>query len=140
MQIAQDFPIVTVGAAIFNSENNVLLIKTHKWKNKYGLPGGKIEVGERSEEALKREVKEETNLEVEKIRFVLYQDVILSEEFYKPKHFIFLNYSCFTQNTPQSVVLNEEAEAFTWVSLEDALNMDLNQPTFELLKTLHENE
>lgn len=140
MQIAQTYPLVTVGAAIFNPKNQVLLIKTHKWKDKYGLPGGKIEVGEKSEEALKREIKEETDLDIDNIQFVLYQDVVFSEEFYKPKHFIFLNYSCRTQNRPESVVLNEEAEEFIWVALEQALEMDLNQPTYELLKTLQKNE
>ena len=36
-------PIPTVGALIYNSKNEVLMIKTDKWSGKWGIPGGKIE-------------------------------------------------------------------------------------------------
>ncbi|EAY30758.1 hydrolase, nudix family, putative [Microscilla marina ATCC 23134] len=130
----QTYPITTVGATIFNQDNQLLLIKTHKWNHKYGLPGGKIEVGEASKQALIREVKEETNLDIFDIEFMLAQDVIFSEEFYKPKHFIFLNYRCQTSNSPNDVVLNEEAQSYVWVLPEEALQMDLNHPTKLLIE------
>ena len=57
-------PIATVGALVFNSENEVLMIRTHKWSNLWGIPGGKIKWGETSEAALRREILEETGLEV----------------------------------------------------------------------------
>ena len=132
----QAYPIPTVGATIFNSNNELLLIKTHKWHHKYGLPGGKIDVGEESETALIREIKEETNLDIYDIEFVLAQDVVFSEEFYKPKHFIFLNYRCKTDNHPEDVILNEEAQSFEWVLPENALNMDLNTPTRLLIEEI----
>lgn len=130
----QVYPIVTVGATIFNQDNKMLLVKTHKWNHKYGLPGGKIEVGEESKNALVREIKEETNIDIFNVEFVLAQDVIFSEEFHKPKHFIFLNYRCQTQNKPDEVVLNEEAQNYVWVSITEALAMDLNNPTKLLIE------
>ena len=130
----QAYPIPTVGATIFNTNNQLLLIKTHKWHHKYGLPGGKIDVGETSEQALIREIKEETNLDIGEIEFILAQDVVFSEEFYKPKHFIFLNYRCKTNNLPEEVILNEEAQSYAWVSPEEALTMDLNTPTRLLIE------
>lgn len=130
----QTYPITTVGATIFNQEGKMLLIKTHKWNHKYGLPGGKIEVGEASQQALFREIKEETNLDIFDIEFVLAQDVIFSEEFYKPKHFIFLNYRCQTNNQPSEVVLNDEAQSYVWALPKEALAMDLNQPTKLLIE------
>ena len=57
-------PLATVGALIFNAEGEVLMIRTHKWSNKWGIPGGKIKWGETSEAALRREIKEETGLKV----------------------------------------------------------------------------
>ena len=57
-------PLATVGALIFNSKNEVLMIRTHKWSNLWGIPGGKIKWGETSEAALRREILEETGLKI----------------------------------------------------------------------------
>src|SRR4051812_32946684 len=63
--VKKDFshpPIVTVGGLIFNQGGRCLMIRTHKWSNLWGIPGGKIKWGEPSIDALKREILEETNL------------------------------------------------------------------------------
>ena len=124
-------PIATVGALIEDGAGKLLMIKTHKWGHRWGIPGGKIERGESSEVALKREIREETNLEVEDVRFVMVQDCIDSEEFQSPEHFLLLNY--VVRRTSGDVVLNDEAQEFRWVTAEDALELDLNQPTRVLL-------
>src|ERR1041385_8160170 len=72
-------PVSTVGALIYNAKGEVLMIQTHKWSDLWGIPGGKIKSGETSEAALRREISEETALEVEDIRFVLAQDCISSK-------------------------------------------------------------
>jgi phosphoglycolate phosphatase len=124
-------PIATVGALIFNDAGQVLMIRTHKWSHKWGIPGGKIKTNEPSETALCREIREETGLEVEDIRFQLVQDCIEPSEFYKKSHFILLNYTA--RATSNTVVLNDEAEDHRWVSLDDAAALDLNTPTRVLL-------
>ncbi|MCU0445885.1 MAG: NUDIX domain-containing protein [Microscillaceae bacterium] len=129
----QNYPLITVGALIFNPQNEVLLIRTHKWHDKYGLPGGKIELGETAEQALSRELKEETNLDIFQIEFLLWQEVVYSPEFYKPMHFVFLNYQCHTSQT-QDLILNDEAQSHQWCSIDQALNLDLNEPTRKLLE------
>lgn len=123
-------PIVTVGALIFDPSGRVLLVKTHKWGGRYGIPGGKIEEGETMQAAVVREVKEETGLDVEGVRFVLVQDCIDSPEFYKPSHMVLLNFTCFTPGG--EVTLNDEAESHRWVTPEEALALDLNTPTRQL--------
>ena len=50
------YPEPTVGAIIFNPDNKILLCKSHKWNNKYIIPGGHIELGTKMEAALKREI------------------------------------------------------------------------------------
>ncbi|HWH72091.1 MAG TPA: NUDIX domain-containing protein, partial [Candidatus Sulfotelmatobacter sp.] len=125
-------PIVTVGALIFNAPGQVLMVRTHKWSNLWGIPGGKTKWGETSEAALRREIKEETNLEVEAIQFVLVQDCIHSKEFYRDAHFVLLNYTCRCVGEP-AVKLNDEAREFRWVTLEEALALPLNQPTRKLV-------
>jgi ADP-ribose pyrophosphatase YjhB (NUDIX family) len=121
-----------VGALIYNALGQMLLVRTHKWSDLWGIPGGKIKWGEPSETALRRELKEETDLEVEQIEFVMVQDCIHSKEFYRDAHFILLNYTCQCVGAA-AVKLNDEARDFRWVSLEQALKMPVNEPTHKLL-------
>jgi ADP-ribose pyrophosphatase YjhB (NUDIX family)/phosphoglycolate phosphatase-like HAD superfamily hydrolase len=133
-----DHPVVTVGGLIFNSREEVLMIRTHKWSNLWGIPGGKTKFGETSVDALRRELKEETDLDVEEIRFVLVQDCIHSKEFYRDAHFVLLNYTCRCAGAP-AVTLNEEASEFRWLTIENAFKLPLNQPTKILLETVAKN-
>lgn len=124
-------PVPTVGALIHDGNGKVLMIRTHKWGNRWGIPGGKIERGESTEDALRREIHEETGLGIGDIRFALVQDSINSPEFIRPEHFLLLNYVAGA--TGKDVILNDEAEEFRWLSPADALELDLNQPTRVLL-------
>jgi phosphoglycolate phosphatase len=124
-------PISTVGALIHDGLGKILLIRTHKWGNRWGIPGGKIERGERSIDALRREIREETALELEDIEFAMIQDSIDSPEFIRPEHFILLNY--VARATQSAVVLNDEAEEFRWLTPTEAFGLHLNQATHLLL-------
>jgi len=125
-------PVVTVGGLIFDSLGKVLLVRTHKWSDLWGIPGGKIKWGEPSEAALRREIKEETNLDITDVEFVMVQDCIHSKEFYRDAHFILLNYACRCIGQPE-VTLNDEARDFRWVLLVEGMEMSINEPTRKLL-------
>jgi phosphoglycolate phosphatase len=125
-------PIVTVGALIYSEDGKVLMVRTHKWSELWGIPGGKIKWGEPSLDALRREVKEETALDITDVQFVLVQDCIHSKEFYRDAHFVLLNYTCRCIGKTD-VKLNDEARDFRWVDPSEALEMSINQPTRTLL-------
>ncbi len=124
-------PIATVGGLVHDGAGRILMIRTHKWGDKWGIPGGKIERGEPASVALQREVLEETALVIDHPEFVLVQDCIDSPEFLRPEHFILLNYLARARGT--DVRLNHEAEEFRWLTPAEALHLDLNQPTRVLL-------
>ena len=129
------FPLSTVGALIFDESGRVLMIQTHKWSDLWGIPGGKIQLNESAPDALVREIREETALEVNNIEFVMVQDCINSPEFYKPAHFLLLNYTARVVGET-CVKLNDEAQDFCWVPLGQALEMPLNHPTRVLLEAV----
>ncbi|WP_305751874.1 NUDIX hydrolase [Mammaliicoccus sciuri] len=64
-------PVILVGALvlIFNRDKQVLL-QLRSDNESWGLPGGRMELGESFEEAATREVYEETNLEIQNLKFV----------------------------------------------------------------------
>jgi phosphoglycolate phosphatase-like HAD superfamily hydrolase/ADP-ribose pyrophosphatase YjhB (NUDIX family) len=129
-------PIATVGALIFNSKKEVLMIRTHKWSNLWGIPGGKIKWGETSEAALRREILEETGLKISGIKFVLMQDCIHSKEFYRDAHFVLLNYTCRCAGKNPRVKLNDEGQEFRWLNSSEAKKLKLNKPTRILLEAV----
>lgn len=59
---------------IINDDNHVLMLKRSDYVDKFAgewdLPGGHIQVGEEFETGMKREVKEETNLDIGNCTFV----------------------------------------------------------------------
>lgn len=127
-------PVATVGALIVNAAGELLLIRTHKWSHRWGIPGGKIKRGETCEEALIREIAEETALTLHDIEFVMVQDCIEPPEFQRSAHFLLLNYIARCADANPQVTLNEEAQAFQWLPLAEALRADLNIPTRVLIE------
>jgi ADP-ribose pyrophosphatase YjhB (NUDIX family) len=91
--------IVTVRGLLFLKRNNEPV------KGKWWFPGGRIHKGESLEEALKREVKEETGLEVTSYRLINIYSRVFPE-----RHDITIAYSC--RCSKSKVILNEEHSEF----------------------------
>ena len=132
------YPEATVGAVILNSEDKVLICQSNKWNQKYVIPGGHIEAGESMEEALVREVKEETGLDVFEIELLGINESIYSESFQNKKHFIFVDFICSSKSN--DVVLNEEAQSYEWIDLTEIENYNLEKFTAKLLKELRKGK
>ena len=120
----QQYPEPTVGALIFNPEGKLLMVKTHKWKGKYTIPGGHVELGEHLSDALKREIKEETGLNLIEADFLCIQEFIYDERFWEKRHFIFFDYIC--QVEEGVVQLNDEAQEYLWVDVDEAFSYPID--------------
>lgn len=134
----KEYPEPTVSAIIFNPEGKILLCKSHKWDNKYVIPGGHIELGEKMEEALKREVMEETGLKIYDLKLISLKESVYSETFHEKKHFIFIDYICKTNSS--KVSLNDEAEAYQWVDIGEMEEYELGGFTKDLLLRLRSRD
>jgi len=122
------YPEAIVGVLVLNQESKIFLMVSPKWQGKYGLPGGHIEYGETMEETAKREVKEETGLDIFDIQLLMVQECIFSKEFYKKKHFIFLDYIAKTKDT--NIILDgREGTEHVWATIDEALKLRLNPYT-----------
>lgn len=124
---SHQYPEPTVGGLIFNPEGKLFLMRSHKWKDNYTIPGGHIELGERMEGALIREIKEETHLDIYDIEFILHQEFIYDDAFWKKKHFIFFDFAAKTNST--EVKLNHEAQDYIWVDLDGVFDLPLDAYT-----------
>ena len=124
----QLYPEATVGALIVNEEGKVLIVQSSKWNNKYTVPGGHIELGERAEEAIKREVREETGLDVEPVKLLLVQQAIYPKDYHKHEHFLFMDYICMARSSEVKLD-GRELQEFVWVKPEDALGLDMEEYT-----------
>lgn len=70
MPDANDIKLFVATKAFIVHEGKVLVVREAKYENgtnvgRFGIPGGRAEKGERFDDALRREAKEETGLEIE---------------------------------------------------------------------------
>jgi len=129
----EEKPRAVVGIIIFNNNGEILIMKSPKWNNKYIFPGGHVEFGEKLEETVIREAKEETGLDIYDLKFIDILEVINSPEFHKAeKHFVAPQFTAKTANT--LVILNDEGIDYKWVKPEDALNENLISFNKEIIK------
>lgn len=110
--------IVAVGAVIENEEGRFLLVKHIPqrggfWQGKYICPGGRLEFGERIEEGIKREVREETGLEIELIKPLPPFERIVEGEM----HIIYIDYLAKVKGG--RLRLGSDVGQAIWVKIEE---------------------
>ncbi len=108
-------PYLAVSAAIFR-DGKVLVVR--RARNPalgiYTLPGGGVEIGETLEQAVIREVREETALEIEPVALAGHREAIARDAQGRVKrHFVIL---CFAARWRSGEpVLNEELDDARWL-------------------------
>lgn len=125
---------VVVSATIENKDGKILLVKSSKWFNKLTMPGGHIEPGEKMIEALKREIKEETGLDVESKEILSFGELINSKDFHRPMHCIYFDFLCELKNGDEITLDNDELNDYVWVTPEEGLKMDLAESFGKTIK------
>jgi len=129
----QQYPEPTVGAIILNRRGQMLLVRSHKWGDRYTIAGGHVEVGERLEDALRREIKEEVGLEIKDIRFLMTQEAIFSEEFWEKRHFVFFDFVCECVDDRVKVD-DKEIQDYVWVEPQKTARLRLDTFTSNMVE------
>ena len=133
----------SVRAVLVDPEGKVLVVKPTKpirsADGKYELlwswPGGKIEAGESPEEAVIREVMEETGYEVEVITKIGERE--------HPTYPAYIHYfACWPIGSSVKEFPNEEIAAMKWVTIDEAgelFDQEVYSPITEYLKLISES-
>ena len=110
--------VLGVAAVIWNDQGCVLLIRRAKEprKGQWSLPGGRLEFGETLIEGVRREVREETGLEVEILGLIDVAETIRDAEAGAANdHFVLIDYSARVISGT-AVAASDAAEA-RWFAL-----------------------
>jgi len=133
MKIEPQSPTFTIPVGVFYSQGRFLVARREKGAHSRGtweFPGGKQRPGESLDEALRREVEEETGLDFRKA-FLLHR-----EEYSYPDRTVILNFFlCLeARNEPQG----REGQQLRWVTLEELEQLEIPPGNRGFLKVLQE--
>ncbi len=112
---------IVTGVVLVNKNNELLLVTGPKWNGRYTIVGGHIEYGERIEEAVRRELKEEIGAVPDRIEFLFMNDEVFPLWFHRKAHFIFLNFVAWVEDVSQIKLCDREFTNHKWLTVEDAL-------------------
>jgi len=127
-------PIVGVGAVIFDGDRVLLVKRAHEpLKGDWSLPGGAVDVGETLEQAVAREVKEETGLDVEVGPVVEVLDRIHRDASGRVEyHFVIVDYLC--RVVGGRVVAGSDADEVRWVDRNNLASCNVADPVARVIQ------
>ena len=127
--------IFVVAGILFDHDKSILLSQRSAEKSfplQWEFPGGKIEEGENSGGALKRELFEELNIEIDKIK--LFDSVVHEYELFRA------NIEFFLINEWSGKLINKEGQNLHWKKLNDLSGLkilDADVPVINKLITFY---
>lgn len=118
-------PVFEVVSCYVEYDGRILLLYRNKEKsegNKWGVPAGKIDAGENEYEAIIREIREETGLEIISIQAEYFKKVFVR---YPAYDFVYHMFRVELKSKRDILINLREHQAFRWVVPQEALTMNL---------------
>jgi ADP-ribose pyrophosphatase YjhB (NUDIX family) len=127
-------PLVGVAGIVYR-KGYVLMIRRGKapGKGEWNIPGGLVEVGETLLDAVVREVREETGLEVEVQTLLTVSDRIIRDNAGSVQyHYVLLDYLCRVSGG--TLIPGSDAADARWMTSRQLSEIDLSDPVRNVLK------
>ena len=134
-----DKPRIRVAGITIQGDEILLIEHTKKDKKYWLVPGGGVDWGESTEQALIREYKEETNLDIEVKDFLFFSEAISPD---KNKHVINLYFLVIVKNDSEPMKIGDESNLsdLRYVSKEESKDIKLYPNIKEQLLKILNNE
>lgn len=130
-------PKFEVVSCVLEQDGKFLLLHRHDHKpqgNTWCLPGGKADAGEALDEAIAREIREETGYDAKPEEFTPSHSLLVSHDGYDFVYTVFSH----TLSEPIEVQVEESAhKGFRWVTLKEALALPLMPDEDESIRAFY---
>ena len=130
--------LLNIAIAPLIRDNKILLLRRNKppFKGLWGMPGGKLEFGEYIEDTIKREIFEETGLNI-KLKRIL---AVLSEIFFntttKEDYWHAILFLCEVTIDDVSKVKNSSEGNLEWFDLDDLSKTEIIPSDYEMIRQI----
>lgn len=120
---------------VLNSEGKMLALKASYKGKKWDIPGGAVDFSELHMDALKRECKEEAEIDVVDIKPIEVQTSISDED---RSYYLFIGYTA-RMKEENNIVLSDEHTEYRWVAPEEFLELDATEYLKSFVRTWVQN-
>ena len=131
---ARPMPELAVSAAIFRDGKVLVVQRAHPpAQGLWTLPGGRVEVGEKLVDAVRREIAEETALTIDVIGLAGYREIILPETVgTRGRHFVILPFAA--RWLSGEIALNDELAEGRWMAVDEIHDLSTTEGLLEILR------
>ena len=128
-----------MGALIFNGDAILLVERAGEpLKGYWSLPGGLVETGELIEDAVKREVREETGLDVEPAyRFDIFERIMRDPDGRPEYHYVLVDYVCTV--TGGEMRPADDVSRVEWVPREKLRDYKITSGTLDAVERAYDD-
>ena len=129
-----DHPRVGVGAVVLQ-RGRVLLVRRggQPSSGKWSLPGGLVELGETTAEAVRREIREECGIEITVVGVAGVVDRVTRDAAGRVRyHYVLVDYLAFPQS--EAIVAGTDAAECRWVEIERLGELDTTEGLADMIR------